>query len=275
VKPYSFSKGIANNKISGSGDVRSSPPRLLNNRIELDSTRNKMSKRFTPMIITLPAAKEPRTRSGAPIRPTEEYLEELKRMTDRKEEHVEQLKEMGASLDDLRHSLHATLDDSLTSSVIQLASLQHQPPQLYPEHVNQSELLRLLLSSPAHYEVQMISKLKPKLYRRRQFEIVAQIRALEETRVFPEAVKFEVQVYSTVHPIKRLELNSKETPLLLYSEAESSQQGRVELKRLTFTEDTCAFPYEKVHLALVCCERNDVRPLILEDLHVSTPRKKY
>ncbi len=227
------------------------------------------------MIITLPAAKEPRTRSGLPIRPTEEYLEELKRMTDRKDEHLAQLKELGTSLDGLRQSLHTTLDDSLTSSVLELANLQRQPPQLYPEHVNQVELLHILLPLPAVYAVKMLSKLKPKLYRRRQFEIIAQIHPLQEGVGLPGALRVEVQVFSTVHPIKRLEQNSKETPLLLYSEAESNKEGRVELKRLTFTEDTCAFPYEKVHLALICLDRNDVQPLILEDLHVSTPRKKY
>lgn len=227
------------------------------------------------MIITLPSAKEPRTRSGGSIRPTEEYLDELSRMTVSKDEHLTQLTALGTSLEDLRQSLHTTLDDSLTSSVLELASLQHQPPQLYPEHVNHSELLHLLLPSPPVYTVTMLSKLKPKLYRRRQFEIIAQIHPLIEGTELPGTVRVEVQVFSTVHPIKRLEMNSKETPLLLYCEGESSKEGRVELKRLTFTEDTCSFPYEKVHLALICLDRNDVQPLILSDLHVSTPRKKY
>lgn len=88
-------------------------------------------------------------------------------------------------------------------------------------------------------------------------------------------IECEVQVFSTVHPIKRLELNSKETPLLLYNTARVTNNGRIELKRLTFTEDTSAFPYEKVHLALIAVGRKDISPLILEDLHVSTPRKKY
>ena len=234
-----------------------------------------MSKHFTPTIITLPSAKEPRTRSGAPIRPTEEYLEQLSRMVERKDKQVQQLREVQTSLTDLGQSLHSTFDESLTTSVVQIAELQHQPPQRYPEHVNKSELIRVLASSPPLYEVQLLSKLKPKLYRRRQFEVIAQIRCLTAEASLPETVKFEVQVYSTVHPIKRLELNSKETPLLLYNETESDRNGRVELKRLTFTEDTCAFPYERVHLAVVSVDRGDVSPLVLEDVHVSTPKKKY
>ena len=237
-----------------------------------------MSKPFVPKIITLPSMECPKTRSGKDVRPPEQCLSELSNLLDKKEEHLNKLNEIGESFQTLGSTLKATVEDGLTESVKQIAKVQKQPPELYPEHVNKTELMNVLIDPNPTFEVILLSKLKPKLYRRRQFEyalhrIIAQFRSLTAAQL--PMVSFEVQVFSTVHPIKKLEMNSKETPLLLYNTADSDASGRIELKRLTFTEDTCAFPYEKVHLALVALSRRDVHPLILEDLHVSTPRKKY
>ena len=129
-----------------------------------------MSKQFTPMIITLPSVKEPRTRSGAPVRPPEEYLDELTHMLDKKEEHLGSLADISESFTSLGRALQTTVEDGLTESVRQIAKVQKQPPELYPEHVNRMELLSVLVDADPSFELVLVSKLKPKLYRRRQFE---------------------------------------------------------------------------------------------------------